>query len=124
MIKKYPETRQTFEALKNLGAESKFISFKNIFNEVKRIRLCNNLKEDPKNLRGRVRRSLFYDENSLKIKEAIKNRQEDSQVKLVSIALIFPKYETKSKTPILLNKIGNAKKEDVEENSFMLLKKK
>lgn len=62
MDNKYPETRQTFEALKNLGAELNFVNFKNIFNEVKRIRLSNNLKGDTINLRTRVRRSLTNNE--------------------------------------------------------------
>ena len=123
MAHKYPETKQTFEALMNLGAESRFVSFKNIFNEVKRIRLSKSLKENPANLKTRVRRSLFYDKKSLKIKEAMKERQEDSQVKLVSIALMFPKYEVKSKDPVLLNNSGNAKTKDVEDNSYMLIKK-
>ncbi len=30
MAEKYPETKQTFEAMKNLGAESKFVSFKKL----------------------------------------------------------------------------------------------
>jgi hypothetical protein len=123
MANKYPETNQTFEALKNLGAESQFISFNNIFNEVKRIRLSNNLKENPVNLKTRVRRSLFYDQKSLKIKEALKERKDDSQVKLVSIALMYPQYEVKSRNSIILNKYGDANTKDVEENSYMLIKK-
>ena len=39
MDAKYPETEETLEALINLHAETKYVSFDNIFNEVKRIRL-------------------------------------------------------------------------------------
>lgn len=123
-MKTYSETEETLEALKNLSADKIYVSFNSIFNEIKRIRNAKGLSNKSKNLKGRVRRSLVYDKNSLKRKEAIKERQEDSQVRLISIALMFPKYEVKSKTPILLKNNGNIiKSKDVEENSFKLIEK-
>ena len=124
MAEKYPETSQTFNALIHLRAESKYVSFKDILNEVKRNRLANNLKENPVNLIGRIRRSLVYNKKTLRLKEMIKVRNEDSQAKLVSIATQFPKYRILSKTSILIKEDGNVQDiNDVEENSFKLVKK-
>ena len=66
----YPETEQTYQALINLKAVDKFASFNMIFEEVKRIRLSRNLKANPSNLKGRVRRSLTNDEKTFKVKNS------------------------------------------------------
>ena len=116
MDNKYPETGQTFESLKNLGAESNFVSFKNIFNEVKRIRLSNNLKGDTINLRTRVRRSLTNNEKTVQLNPSEQSRK-------LNITLIFKDYQVKSKYSIPINEKGNVKNtNDVEENSFKLVK--
>ena len=123
MTEKYPETSQTFNALIHLGAETKYVSFKDIFNEVKKNRLANNLKENPKNLIGRVRRSLVYDKETLILKEMVKARGENSQPKLISIAIQFAIYKVLSKSPILSRKYVSAQDTNaLEENSFMLVK--
>ena len=75
MAEKYPETRQTFNALIHLGAESKYVSFKDILNEVKRNRLANNLKENPINLIGRIGRSLVYNKKTAKTKGNDKSKK-------------------------------------------------
>lgn len=117
MANKYPETKQTLEALINLGAETKFVSFKNILNEVIRIRLSNNLEGNPTNLRGRVRRSLTNNE-----KTVLKNSSEQSRE--LNIPLMFKDYKIKSKFLIQINEKGIVKStKEVEENSFMLLRR-
>ena len=117
MDNKYPETGQTFEALKNLGAESNFVSFKNIFNEVKRLRLSKNLKGDTINLRTRVRRSLTNNEKTVELNTSEQSRK-------LNIPLIFKDYQVKSKFFIPINEEGNVKNtNDVEENSFKLVRK-
>ena len=93
------------------------------FNEVKKNRLANNLKENPKNLIGRVRRSLVYDKETLILKEMVKARGENSQPKLISIAIQFAIYKVLSKSPILSRKYVSAQDTNaLEENSFMLVK--
>ena len=112
MAEKYSETKQTFEALINLGAESKFISFKDIYNEVKRIRKS---KGDPENLKGRVRRSLINKEKTLLLNNSKQSRE-------FSIALKFRPYEVVSKHPVRINEKGLAKDiSEIEENGFMLV---
>lgn len=70
---KYPETDQTYLALINLKAINKFVSFDMIFEEVKRIRLSKNLKANPTNLKGRVRRSLTNDDKTFKVNSSVQS---------------------------------------------------
>jgi len=117
MSNKYPETKQTFEALKNLGANTKFVSFENILNEIIRLRQSNNLEGNPKNLRGRVRRSLTNDEKTILINPSEQSRK-------LNIPLMFKGYKIESKFSILKNEKGIVKRtKDVEANSFKLLSK-
>jgi len=113
----YPETEQTYQALINLKAVNRFVSFKMIFEEVQKIRLSRNLKANPSNLKGRVRRSLTNDEKTFKV-----NSSEQSNK--LSITKQFPKYTVKSENPILTNEKGLVRDtKDVEENSFCLIPK-
>lgn len=113
----YPETEQTYQALINLKAVNTFVSFKLIFEEVKRIRLSRNLKENPSNLIGRVRRSLTNDEKTFKVNSSF-------QSNALSIAKKYPEYLVKYKTPIFFNEKGLViNTREVEENSFCLITK-
>ena len=132
-IKKYNETEQTLQALKNLGAETKFVSFENIFNEFIHIRgsKAENLTERSlKNLYGRVRRSLVLNKSTLELKERVHKIKEGSQSRELSISLKFPEYFVKSKYPIAIIEDGSKKNGDikftseVEENEFKLVKVK
>lgn len=110
----YPETEQTYQALLNLKAVDKFVSFNMIFEEVKRIRLSRNLKANPSNLKGRVRRSLTNDEKTFKVNSSV-------QSNVLSIAKKYPDYSVKSKNHISFNEKGLARDiKEVEENSFCL----
>jgi len=111
----YPTTDYTFEALKNLGAETHFVSFNSIFNEVKRIRLVKNLKSEDKNTRGRVRRSLV---NTKKIAEV----RGSEQSKKLSINIKYPEYMVKYEKYIQISTAGSINVKDVENNKFKLLK--
>ena len=94
-----------------------------IFNKVKRNRLANNLKEKTKNLIGRVRISLVYNKEAPILKEMVKARGENSQPKLISIAIQFAIYKVLSKSPILSRNYVSAQDTNaLEENSFMLVK--
>jgi hypothetical protein len=116
MTSKYPEAEQTFEALKILGAENKFVSFNDIFKKVKFIRASRNLKTDTKNLKGRVRRSLVYNEKTILINSS-------EQCRELNIALKFKPFKVISLKPIILNEKGLIKNsKEVEENSFKLIK--
>lgn len=116
MAKKYPEAEQTFQALRNLRANENYVSFDKIFEEVKKIRIARNLKEDTKNLKGRVRRSLVNTKESAQI-----NKSEQSQ--LLNIPLEFSDYIVLSKSPIQIKESGLVKStHEVESNSFKLVK--
>lgn len=65
--KKYNEAKQTLQALKNLGAEARFVSFEKIFNEFMNVRVSKAeslTKRSLNNLYGRVRRSLVLNKNT------------------------------------------------------------
>ncbi|HEY9170436.1 MAG TPA: hypothetical protein VIN72_13160 [Lutibacter sp.] len=79
----YPETEQTYQALINLKAVNNFVSFNMIFEEVKRMRLSRNLKANPSNLEGRVRRSLTNDEKTFKVNSSVQSNE-------LSIAKKYP----------------------------------
>lgn len=113
----YPETEQTYQALVNLKAINNFVSFDLIFQEVQKIRLSRNLKENPSNLKGRVRRSLTNDEKTFEVNDS-------EQSNTLSITKHYPEYRVKSKGKISFNEKGLAKNsKEVEENSFCLVKK-
>jgi predicted HNH restriction endonuclease len=131
--KEYNEPKQTLQALKNLGAETKFVSFEKIFNEFMNIRgskAKNLTKKSLNNLYGRVRRSLVLNKNTLELKERIKTIKEGDQSRELSISLKFPEYLVKSKHPITIIENGGEKDGDikdryeVEENEFKLIKVK
>lgn len=114
---KYPETEQTYQAMINLKAIDNFVSFKSIFEEVKRIRLSRNLRETTKNLKGRVRRSLTNDEHTFRV-----NTSEQSNK--LSITKSYPEFAVKSKKEIFFNEKGLAiDTKEIEENHFCLVKK-
>ena len=111
----YPETEQTYQALVNLKAINNFVSFDLIFQEVQKIRLSRNLKENPSNLKGRVRRSLTNDEKTFEVNDS-------EQSNTLSITKYYPEYRVKSKASISFNEKGLAKEtKEVEENSFCLI---
>ncbi|GGG88570.1 hypothetical protein GCM10011416_01050 [Polaribacter pacificus] len=113
----YPETEQTYQALINLRAVNSFVSFKMIFEEVQQIRRSRNLKPNPSNLIGRVRRSLINNEETFKV-----NSSEQSNK--LSIAKQFPNYAVKPKRTIPVNEKRLAiSTKDIEENSFCLIQK-
>jgi hypothetical protein len=114
---KYPETEQSYQALINLKAINHFVSFKFIFEEVQQIRLSRNLKANPSNLKGRVRRSLTNNVETFKVNTSIQSNE-------LSISKHFPDYVVESKKPILFNEKGLVNKTSmVEENSFCLIPK-
>lgn len=115
MKPKYPETRQTLEALINLGGNNRFVKFSSVYNEVKKNRLSNNLKADPINLRGRIRRCLVNDKTTGLIRKTEQSRQ-------LSIMANYP-YDIISKEPIEINERALGNVMDIENNSFMLKKK-
>ena len=114
---KYPETEQTYQALINLKAVDNFVAFKLIFEEVQKIRLSRNLKENPSNLKGRVRRSLTNDEKTFEVNDS-------NQSNTLSITKHYPQFRVKPKANISFNEKGLVKStKEVEENSFCLVKK-
>lgn len=114
----YPETEQTYQALLNLKAVNNFVSFKMIFEEVQKIRLSRNLKANPSNLIGRVRRSLTNDEKTFEVNTSV-------QSNVLSISKKYPEYTVASKNKIVFNQKGLAiDTKEVEENSFCLNQKK
>lgn len=128
MPKNYNETKQILKALKNLDAESKFVSFKDIFHEFIKVRgsKIENLAERTiDNLISRTRRVLVLDNDTLKLKENTKNIKKGSQSKELSIAIKYPDLKVISKTPIHIKKNGNINdSKEVEENYFKLIKVK
>ena len=113
----YPETEQTYQALIKLKAVNKFVSFNIIFEGVQNIRLSRNLKANPSNLKGRVRRSLINNNRTTKANSSFQSSE-------LSIADKYPKYRVMYKRPISLNEKGLAKDiNEVEENSFCLVLK-
>ena len=116
-MKNYPETEQTYQAMMNLKAINHFVSFDLIFQEVQKVRLSRNLMANPKNLKGRVRRSLTNDEETFKVNSSIQSNE-------LSISKHFPQYIVRSKSPIEFNEKGLVRRtSDVEENSFSLTQK-
>ena len=117
MSNKYPTTDYTFQALKNLGAENRFVNFNSIFNEVKNIRLSKRLMAENKNTRGRVRRSLVYNKRTASLRNTVQGNK-------LSISIKYPNYIVKSREEISLKDNGliNSSSE-VENNGFMLMKK-
>jgi hypothetical protein len=111
---KYPETKQTLDALLNVQADKDFVSFDRIYKEVKKIRLSKGLKEETKNLKGRVRRSLINDSITGMVRKT-------EQSEKLSIMANFP-YSVQSKTPIAINEKELANIKDVEGNSYFLKK--
>lgn len=117
-MKKYPETEQTYQALLNLQAINNYVSFDLIFQEVQKVRLSRNLMANPKNLKGRVRRSLTNNEDTFKVNSSVQSNE-------LSISKYFPEYSVASKTPIEFNEKGLVRDtKDVEENSFCLIPNK
>lgn len=113
---KYPETEQTYQAMINLNALNNFVSFNLIFQEVQKIRLSRKLKENPTNLKGRVRRSLTNNEDTFRVNDS-------EQSNTLSIAKSYLKYIVKSKKEFFFNEKGLAiDTKEVEENSFSLIK--
>jgi len=81
------------------------------------------IKENPKNLKGRVRRSLVFDKKTLELKEKTKTIKKGSQPRELSISLKFPKFRVKSKHHISIKENGDIKHSvEVEENYFKLIK--
>lgn len=114
MNTKYPETKQTLEALINLGGRNGFVKFSSIYNEVKRIRLSNDLMADPINLKGRIRRSLINKKST----GLLRNTEQSKQL---SIMANHP-YLVLPKRTITINEKGLGNVQDIENNSFMLKK--
>ena len=114
MSHNYPTTEYTFEALKNLGALSRFVSFKSIYNEVKRIRLVKGLNAEDSNTKGRIRRSLIND-------QAIATIRGSEQSKKLSINIKYPKYSVKPEESIIFNEKGLSNSKEVESNRYKLV---
>ena len=95
-MKKYPETEQTYQAMMNLKAINNYVSFDLIFKEVQKVRLSRNLMANPKNLKGRVRRSLTNDEETFKVNNSTQSNE-------LSISRYFPEYMVASKSFIQFN---------------------
>jgi hypothetical protein len=113
----YPETEQTYQALINLKAIKNFVSFIIIFEEVQQIRLSRNLKANPSNLKGRVRRSLTNNVETFKVNTSIQSNE-------LSISKHFPDYVVESEKPISFNEKGLVRDtKEVEENGFCLISK-
>jgi hypothetical protein len=114
---KYPETEQTYQALINLKAVNNYVSFKLLFQEVKNVRLERGLKQNPSNLKGRVRRSLTNDEETFKVNSSTQSNE-------FSVSKYFLEFMVRSKSPIEFNEKGLVlRTKDVEENSFCIVKK-
>ena len=111
----YPETKQTLDAILNIGGDKQYVKFTSIYKEVQRIRLTKNLKAEPKNLRGRVRRSLINNANT----GIVRNTE---QSKKLSIMANYP-YKVIPKNPIRFNDKAMGNVQDIENNSFLIEKK-
>lgn len=126
--KKYTETDQVFEALKNLNAEQNYVHFDKIFQEFVNVRgtkLENVSKRTIDNMCGRVRRCLVLDKNTFELNKNNKAKKTtgDSQPYQLSISIRFPEYKVLSKTPISIRANGDIKNRvEVEENSYKLVK--
>jgi len=110
----YPTTDHTFEALNNLGAITNFVSFKSIYNEVKRIRLVKGLKAEDSNTKGRIRRSLVNTKSIAKVRGS-------EQSKKLSINIKYTSFEVKPEQYISIRSNGLASTKDIENNRFKLI---
>ena len=110
----YPETKQTLDAILNIGGDTHYVKFADIYEEVKSIRLSNGLKEETKNLKGRVRRSLINDRITGMVRDTEQSKQ-------FSIMANYP-YSIISEKPIVFNEKQLANVEEIESNSYFLKK--